>query len=519
MRNVHRRTFILGGLVTAGLGAGAVGGRAAPQAGVGAQAVVALPHDPFQLGVASGDPWPDGVVLWTRLAPAPLNPDGLGGMPSANVDVEWQVATDSAFANIAASGTATALPASAHSVHVDVAGLAPNRVYYYRFRTMTTPTYLSPTGRTRTAPAAGAVTNQLKVAIASCAHWEEAWFHPFQQIANDNPDLVLFLGDYIYEFSTSKTTNVRKYVDHGTDLVDTLAEYRLRYAQHRTDPALRAAHAAAPWVVVLDDHEVRNNWNSTTPAATTRAQAMQAWYENMPVRAAQKPSGSAMTLFRRLEWGSLARFHMLDTRQYRSPQSAAACNDTTRRMISAGQEQWLLDGLATHPSTWDFLGQQIFFASLDLDGTAACNTGNYADDTWDGYRPQRDRIAAGWVSRGVPNPVMLTGDMHRHWAADLLANPYDPDSAHIGVELVSTSVTSGGPRAGTEPDGHLFPAWPHIKYLGDRRGYVRCTVTPTQLTAQFMQVSSTTEPNFANISVTPHKTFVVPAGEKRLLPG
>jgi alkaline phosphatase D len=509
VRNLHRRTFILGGAAAAS----AIAIPSAGATGVRAMAI-SLPHDPFQLGVASGDPSADGFVLWTRLAPAPLNPDGLGGMPSSTVDVQWQVATDGNFANIVASGTTPATPASAHSVHVEVAGLDHSRWYYYRFRTDTTPSYLSPVGRTRTAPGPGVLANQLRFAMASCAHWEEAWFHAFRQIANDSPDLVLFLGDYIYEFSTDKTTNVREYVDWGTDFVDTLAEYRLRYAQHRTDPALRAAHAAAPWLVVFDDHEVKNNWNSTTPSATQRAQAFQAWYENMPVRAAQKPVGATMTLHRKIDWGSLARFHMLDTRQYRSPQSSTGCNDGTRRMISSTQEQWLLNGLATHPSTWDFLGQQVFFADRDSDRNP--NTCN-GDDSWDGYRVQRGRLAAGWVARGVPNPVMLTGDVHRHWAADLLANPYDPASANIGVELVTTSISSGGPRADPEnPDPALPAHLPYVKYLHDRRGYVRCTATSTQLTAEFMQLSSTTEPDFANVTVTPHARFVVPEGEKRL---
>jgi alkaline phosphatase D len=506
MRNVHRRTFILGSLAAAGAAA----------LPAGARADTALPHDPFQLGVASGDPAADGFVLWTRLAPAPLNPDGLGGMPSAPVDVEWQVANDVGFADVVASGTTTATQAAAHSVHVEVTGLQPGRPYHYRFRTRTTPAYVSPTGRTRTAPAVGATPTQLRFAVASCAHWEEAWFHAYQQIANDSPDLVLFLGDYIYEFSTTKSTNVREYVDWGTDLVDALAEYRVRYAQHRTDPALRAAHAAAPWVVVFDDHEVRNNWNSTTPPAAQKAQAFQAWYENMPVRAAQRPSAAAMTLYRRVNWGTLARFHMMDTRQYRSPQSTA-CNDATRRIVSPAQEQWLLDGLATHPATWDLLGQQVFFANRDGDRDPATCDG---PDSWDGYRPQRDRIAAGWVARGVPNPVVLTGDVHRHWAADLLADPYDHDSAHIGVELVTTSVSSGGPYADPDnPNPGLPSHLPYVKYLHDRRGYVRCTLTQSQLAAEFMQLSSTTEPDFSRVSVTPHRRFVVPRGEKRLLPG
>ena len=344
----NRRTFILGAAAT---GALTLPGRPSAGATGVRTTAISLPHDPFQLGVASGDPSADGFVLWTRLAPAPLNPDGLGGMPSSNVDVEWQVATDGTFATIVASGTTTATPGSAHSVHVEVTGLPHSRAYTYRFRTVTTPSHVSPVGFTRTAPGPGVLPNQLRFAVASCAHWEDAWFHAYRGIAAENPDLVVFLGDYIYEKRTGQQQWVRRYVSTDPDAdhrIDTLAEYRRRYAQHRTDSALRAAHAAAPWVVVFDDHEVRDNWNPDSVPAAQRAQAFQAWYENMPVRAAQRPSGSAMTLYRRLNWGSLARFHMLDTRQYRDPQSVPDCNDGTRRIISTGQEQWLLDGLATH---------------------------------------------------------------------------------------------------------------------------------------------------------------------------
>lgn len=364
---------------------------------------------------------------------------------------------------------------------------------------------------------------KMTVAVASCAHFEEAWFHAFRQIANDSPDLVLFLGDYTYEFSTRKETNVRKYIDWGTDLVDTLTEYRLRYAQHRTDVALRAAHAAAPWAVVFDDHEVKNDFNASTPSAAQKAQAFQAWYEHMPVRLAQRPTGSALTLYRRLNWGALGRFHMLDTRTTRSPQATdqPACTtigSPTQRMINAAQEQWLLDGLATHPATWDLIGQQIFFANRDPDrNPATCDSGG---ESWDGYRQQRDRIAAGWVARGVPNPVVLTGDVHRHWAADLLQNPYNSNSAHIGVELVTTSASSGGPRASNEPDIlEPLPNMPYIKYRRDRCGYVRCTLTASELTAEFMTMSSTTEPDFARVAVAPDRRFVVPAGQKRLMSG
>src|SRR5215211_7515170 len=261
----NRRTFVLGGLAAAaGVVALPGASTSAPRPrGAGIQAL----RFPFELGVASGDPTPDGFVLWTRLAPAPLNPDGHGGMPTADVPVGWEVATDEAFGTVVASGTVTARYAGAHSVHAEPAGLQPGREYFYRFRA---DGHLSPAGRTRTAPAAGSMPSQLRFAVASCQHFEEGWYHAHRGIAADRPDLVFFLGDYIYE-NTSDSDTVRGYVLTGE--ADTLTEYRHRYAQYRTDPNLQAAHAAAPWLVVFDDHELQNNWNSTNQTAARQQAA------------------------------------------------------------------------------------------------------------------------------------------------------------------------------------------------------------------------------------------------------
>ncbi len=504
--DLNRRIFLLGGLGVAGTVALQSRARSTPGAGV--QAI----RFPFELGVASGDPTPDGFVLWTRLAPAPLSPDGRGGMPATDLPVEWQVATDQAFASIVASGTVTARAADAHSVHVEPAGLAAGREYFYRFRA---DGHLSPVGRTRTAPAGAA--SQLRFAVASCQHFEEGWYHAHRGIAADRPDLVLFLGDYMYENTSSSLETVRGYVLTGES--DTLAEYRHRYAQYRTDPDLRAAHAAAPWLVVFDDHELENNWNSTNQPAARRQAAFQAFWENMPLRAAQRPSGSTIGLHRRVQWGSLARFHMLDTRQYRSTQapsgSCTAMRDPARTLTGNGQEQWLLQGFEQHPSTWDLLGQQVFFAQRDGDGARGTCL-DHSNDAWDGYAASRDRVAAGWVQRGVPNMVVLTGDVHRHWASDLRRDYYDFTGPVIGSELVTTSVTSGGRGGGAPPTAGWLANNPHVKYWQDQRGYLRVTLTPAQLTAEFMVVTPSVVSPTASLAVD--RRFAIQAGTPGLHP-
>jgi len=510
MRNLNRRTFILGGIAAGGLAATGTG-LAMPR---GARAATTpLPY-PFTLGVASGDPSPDGFVLWTRLAPGPLAIDGLGGMPDRDVEVTWEVATDEAMTDVVASGTVVAVQTSSHSVHVEPAGLAPARDYYYRF---TAEGSQSPVGRTRTAPAAGTLPSQLVFDVASCAHFEQGWYHAYRYMAADRPDLVLFLGDYIYEKTSSISSDVRGYVI--TSEVQTLAQYRQRYAQHRTDPALQAAHAAAPWIVVFDDHELKNNWagaDTTDPSPARRAAAFQAYYENMPLRASAVPAGSAMPLYRQLDWGTLARFHMLDTRQFRSPQAAsgdcATIRSTSRTLTGALQEQWLLDAFTDHTARWDFLGQQVMFAQSDTDGSAS--TCDVNTDAWDGYTAQRQRITQGWVDRGVRNPVVLTGDVHRHWAANLKLDYWNTSAAPVGTELVATSISSVNQQA--DPSAAFLAANPHLRYVGNKRGYVRATLTPAQLTAEFVTVSSAFQSDPAKVTSSVARRFAVLDGQPGL---
>jgi alkaline phosphatase D len=484
MNKVSRRVFVLGGVATAGIAATPL-----------RSARAASPY-PFKLGIASGDPAADSVVLWTRLAPSPLNADGQGGMANADVAVDWQVSTNDRFTTLVASGTVTARYADAHSVHVIAGGLAPDADYHYRFRAQG---HLSAVGRTRTAPANDVFGRDLVMAFASCAHYEEGYYTAYRRMAEDRPDLVLHLGDYIYEYGPT-TGRVRLHV--GNEIVS-LADYRRRYALYKSDPDLQAAHAIAPWLVVPDDHEVENNHagnvrENNTPALTAqqwtarRTAAYRAYYENMPLRPASTPGGTSIPLFRRVRWGRLATFHMLDTRQFRTDQACGdgwkACADAdlaSRTLTGAAQETWLLDGLAQKLGTWDILGQQVFFARR-------FNSTGASMDSWDGYRASRARIQQGWRDRGVRNPVVLTGDVHRAWANDLKADYANPNSATVGTELVATSVSSGGngDATTTVPDQSNNP---HLRFYSNRRGYVRTTIGPDRLRADFRAVATIAE--------------------------
>jgi alkaline phosphatase D len=505
MSNLSRRTFILGGLATAGAVA------------LPTRAFAAVTPYPFTLGVASGEPDASSVVLWTRLAPSPTNADGQGGMPNADVPVDWQVSPTDQFTTLVAAGTVTARYAQAHTVHVVAGGLAADAEYYYRFKAQG---YISPVGRTRTAPAVTTVGRDFMMAFASCAHYEAGYYTAYRRMADDRPDLVLHLGDYIYEGGAT-SGKVRQHL--GAEIVS-LADYRRRYGLYRSDPDLQAAHAIAPWLVVPDDHEVENNYANMTRAdnspaltaaqfAARRAAAYQAYFEHMPLRASATPSGSSIQLYRRVRWGTLATFHMLDTRQFRDDQACgdgwkvcAAADQTTRTLTGSAQESWLLDGFAQHLGTWDIIGQQVFFAR-DFDASGAGNM-----DAWDGYRASRARIQQGWVDRAVRNPVVLTGDVHASFANNLKADYANPSSATIGTELVCTSITSGGNGSATTtiPNGASNP---HMRFYSDRRGYVRTRITPTQITADFRSVATVTE---HGAPATTARTFVIHDGRPGL---
>jgi alkaline phosphatase D len=473
------------------------------------------PTDPFTLGVASGEPSPDGVVIWTRLAPNPLADDGLGGMPARAVDVEWEVATDERFARIESRGIATAAPQAAHSVHIELVGLRPGAEYFYRFRTAG---HVSPAGRTRTAPAPGMLAAPLTMCFASCSNYEQGWFTSYRRLAEEHPDLVVHLGDYQYEYAAGVTflsSNVR---EHAGPETMTLANYRQRYAQYKTDPDLQAAHAAAPWLVVFDDHELADNWADETPDKPQRAflgrraAALQAYYENMPLRRSSMPRGTAMQLYRRVPWGRLATFHMLDTRQYRADQACgdelSDCterNDPARSLLGIGQEGWLLNGFQRSRARWDLLGQQVFFSQVEL--TPGPRRG-FNPDAWDGYAANRDRIVRGLVKSPVRNAVVLTGDVHSHWAAEVHERSNDPESSVVATELVTTSISSGGD--GSDSSAKMTAVLdenPHLRYFSGRRGYVRTRIKPDELRVDFRVVPFVSRPD---APVHTGASFVVP---------
>ncbi|WP_250008000.1 alkaline phosphatase [Actinoplanes sp. M2I2] len=474
-----------------------------------------LRTDPFTLGIASGDPEPDGFVLWTRLAPAPLADDGLGGMPSRVVPVQWELAADERFRRIVRRGVTTARPESAHAVHVELHHLLPGREYFYRFRA---EGYVSPVGRTRTAPPLWATGGTLAMSFASCSQYEHGYFTAYRHLAADEPELILHLGDYQYEYQAGVYNvpggNPR---DHAGPETVTLANYRQRHAQYKTDADLQAAHAVAPWAVVFDDHEVENNWADEVPEQADpafparRAAAFQAYYENMPLRRTSIPHGVDMQLYRRLHWGRLATFHLLDTRQYRDDQACgdgykdcAEAYDPARSITGERQEKWLLDGFRRSSARWDVLGQQVFFGQRDNNSGPQVVT---SMDSWDGYAASRDRITRGWVDAGVRNPVVLTGDVHAHWADELKLDYADPTSKTVGTELVCSSITSTGNGADVASGQHPWAAWnPHLRFYNNQRGYVRTRIAPDGMTADFRVVPFVTTPG---APVHTRATFVV----------
>lgn len=503
-----------------------VAAAAAPVVSSRVFAQMAFQAYPFTLGVASGDPWPDGVVLWTRLAPEPL---GDGGMPMAAVEVGWQVAADRAFRTIVQQGTTVARPELGHSVHVEVDGLAPGREYFYRFRA---GRELSQVGRTVMAPALGTAVDRLRFGVCGCSHYEHGLFTAYRHIARQQFDFVFHTGDYIYEGRANNGQNDPRVREHAGHEIYSLVDYRRRYAQYRMDADLRAAHASAPFIATWDDHEVDNDYagdrdeSDDTPPALfllRRAAAYQAYYEAMPMRATSLPSGPDMRLYRSFAFGSLLDLSALDTRQYRSDQacgggSATACaaaTDPARTMLGSDQEAWLFDRLGQARATWTVLGQQVPTFARDYVGTAP--DGRFQMDKWDGYTAARDRLFARIVETRAANPVILSGDVHVHYAADLRRDFTRPESPVIGVELTNSSITSNGDGAEHAADwATLQQHNPHLRFHSARRGYIACTVTPSELRADFQVVDRVTTPG------APERTagrWVVEAGRPGLVAG
>jgi alkaline phosphatase D len=474
-------------------------------AALGAAPLLAQPRfgaDPFRLGVASGYPHATGFVLWTRLA---------GDLEPVAIPVRWEVAADEAFRSVVGSGIAEASPEWAHSVHVEPDGLEPDRWYWYRFRAGDT---LSPVGRARTAPASDASPARLRFAFASCQHYEQGYFGAYRHIVADAPDLVAFLGDYIYESSWGRE-HVRK---HDAGEPYTLDDYRARHALYRSDPDLQAAHAACPWIVTWDDHEVDNDYADDRPEdgmpreefLARRAAAYRAYYEHMPLPGRMRPRGPHMRIYTQLGWGGLARFYLLDDRQYRSYQACprpgrrggsstvdvADCPrlaDPRRSMLGPAQERWLSGALARSRSRWNLIAQQTPMAQFDQlpgEGRRAWTDG------WDGYPAARARLFDTLLEHRVSNPVVLGGDVHSFNVSELRRDFDDPASPVIAAELVGTSITSQAwAQERLDP---LLPDNPHMKLVDSRyRGYVRVEVAPGRARADLRAMETVARPDAA----------------------
>jgi alkaline phosphatase D len=452
----------------------------------------------FACGIASGSPRPDGMVLWTRLTGKDL---------AERVEVQWEVAHDEAFTKIVARGTEIADGAWAHSVHAEPAGLDADRWYWYRFTALGAR---STAGRTRTTPTADAAVDRLRFTIASCQRFDHGHYAAWRHVASQDNDLVLFLGDYIYEYASPPIAPRW----HEGGLTRTLDEYRARYAQYKGDPSLQAAHAAAPWITVWDDHEVDNDYAADTSAygevdfIARRTAAVQAYWEHMPFPKALRPRGRDMRIHGRTDWGRLARLHALDDRQYRDVQvcprrgntggsntvplrDCAELANPKRTLLGGEQERWLTEGWDTQ-RPWNLLAQQTLMARMSWTAPALAS-GTYWTDGWDGYAPARKRLLDVVAERRVPGVVVLGGDVHAHYVTDLKADYDDEKSPVIATEFCGTSISSHGMDAARV--AAALPFNPHIRYARpDLRGCIGFTLTRGRLDATLYSVDNPRDP-------------------------
>lgn len=514
-RGVSRRLFLACGATLAALPHLATRASAADRK-------VSFPADPFTLGVASGDPDATSVVLWTKLAPDPADP--AGGMKSDLVPVVWELAEDDGFKKVVTGGTAVATPQLGHTVHAVATGLKPDRWYCYRFRAGDAT---SPVGRTRTLPAADAAPDRLRFAFASCQHYEQGLFTAYEQMARDELDLVVHLGDYIYEYPGADK-RVRRHSGPAKGKITTLADYRQRHMQYRADPLLHRMHAQCPWFVTWDDHEFDNNYANdieeehkgkarTAPAEflVRRAAAYQAYYEMMPLRPRSLPHGPDMLLYRKAAFGRLAEFFMLDTRQYRTdqpngdgvrPLNADALRPTNS-LLGKQQRGWLQAGLLASEGTWNVLAQQVMMALVELNYHPKPG---YSMDQWAGAAHERMGLMRFLADRKVPNPVVLTGDIHTNWVNDLRVDDRQADTPVVATEFVGTSISSGGNGSPTFAKlDALLAGNPGVRFHNRERGYVRCTVTPDTWASDYVVVEDVTKPGGR---IRTRASFAVEAG-------
>lgn len=474
--------------------------------------------NPFQLGVASGDPWPDSVVLWTRLAPDPVNG---GGMPHEDVLVRWRIATDERMSTIVQKGTVATNPEWAHSAHVEVYGLQPGRWYWYQFDVGTgTHRVASEIGRTKTAPAANSLPSDFPFAFVSCQKYESGYYTAIDHLCNEDISLLIHLGDYIYEKGPTKAVR-----DMPIPTSVTLESYRNRYAYYKMDRSLKRLHAQFPFAAVADDHEVANNYAGLIPEkesqlpgfAERRAAGYRAYYEHMPFRLAVKPHNAYMTMYRTLRVGNLADIHMLDTRQFRTDQP---CGDGTgptcperegpSTMMGDVQEAWLNEQLLkgqTAGARWNVLAQQIIFSEINMGRE---DVPRFMMDKWDGYPRARQRLIDRIVDQKLKNVVVLSGDNHNNWVLDVNRNPDDGRSEIVASEFSGTSLTSGGDGIDISPEHvPVLSHNPQVKFHNSQRGYVRCNITSKTWTSDYKVVPYVSRPG---APIQTRASFVVESG-------
>ena len=474
----------------------------AASAAIGRLAAQTLRHDPFLLGVASGSPSVDGMVLWTRLLAATLGEP----LPSVPIEVRWELASDPQFKRIVKTGTEFAKPDFAHSVHVEVSGLEPSSpsfkpaFYWYRF---IAGDAISPVGRTRALPHPESRV-PLTLALASCQNYEHGYFSAYRHMATEDVDVVVFVGDYIYEYGMTPNRTRQ----HNSPTAYTLDDYRARYALYKSDADLQAAHAAFPWIVTWDDHELENDYANDRSATDRgeqfmrkRAAAYRAYWEHMPLRQTQLPVGDMAQMYRRYAWGQTANLHMLDARQYRDYQVCTPVDQGGSRTITdqncperisrsssllgLQQETWLARSMAQSQTRFNIVGQASIMAQMRMPTNRSADTttaDSFWNDSWDGYPLARQRALEQWAQK--KNVISLGGDVHATYISNLVSNFDDPKSPTLATEIVGTSITSPSwPQAATE---RIMSFNPHMKFgKSDQRGYtvVRideklATVTP-----------------------------------------
>lgn len=506
----NRRTFLRQGMhVTTLLAASTLSASA-----LGATRLARVTANPFYLGVASGDPRPDSVVIWTRLAP-----ETLGNALSRNepVAVDYEIAETANFSTIYRKGSAAALPELGYSVHLDLQGLNPGKEYYYRWML---GGEVSNVGRTKTAPALDATTESFRFGFASCQQYEHGYFTALDHMAKERFDLIVHLGDYIYE-ETWGAKNVRH---HNAPEIYTLDDYRARYELYKQDLDLQAAHASAPWAVTWDDHEVDDNYanaiavDEQTPKQLLirRAAAYQAFYEFMPIRLPSGRQGASMQIYRPLQFGTLMDMIILDTRQYRNDQACGdgmkpSCDqhrEPNRTLLGEAQKEWLFKRLRTSGSTWNVMAQQVMMGRLLRRNEQEEEM--FLMDIWDGYPNERDELLARLKSAQTPNPIVLTGDIHSNWVNNILSDFSNESSEVIATEFVGTSITSGGDGSdASNTAAQTLSDNSHVKFYNRQRGYVSCYLSKDLWQSDYKILDKVSEPGHP---IRTRASFVVEAG-------